>query len=364
MKALQDDPDIILGGRSYDPAAYAAFCMHRGCNPNVAWHMGKIMECGGICSVPKGREMVATMQKDSFSLTPLSPTDRCTPLSVAAHTLYEKTRPDRLPGPGGILELQGAKYEQITPKTTSVSGAQFIPRPYQIKLEGVTHLGYRTIFIGGIRDPILISQIDDFLERVRQYTRKLFPELDQSDGCRLIYHVYGKAGVMGPLEPETDHIPHEIAVLGEVVAPTAEQSHTIAQNARASILHFAYEGQMATTGNLASPLSPQEQDAGAVFKFSVYHLVDLAEGEDLSLFPISFHQIGDEGATAQPVPTLSEERFQEIDKGELTPLSKLTKIPIQCHQTDKQNSIKEHPQRPCKARPARPHRPLQELGPL
>lgn len=43
----------------------------------------------------------------------------------------------------------------------------------QIKLEGVAHLGYRTIFVGGIRDPILISQIDDVLERVRKYTQSL-----------------------------------------------------------------------------------------------------------------------------------------------------------------------------------------------
>lgn len=285
--------------------------------------MGKIMECGGICSVPKGREMIATMSQDSFSLTPLSPTDRCTPLSVAAHTLYEKTRPDKLPGPGGILELDEAKYEQITPKTTKVSGARFVPRPYQIKLEGVTHLGHRTIFIGGIRDPILISQIDDFLARVRTYTQSLFPELDKSDDCRLIYHVYGKSGVMGPLEPNAAEAePHEIAVLGEVVAPTAEQSHTIANNARASILHFAYDGQMATTGNLASPLSPHEQDAGAVFKFSVYHLVDLERGEELSLFPITTRNIGKmNSAGTETVPTISNEQFAEIENGELTPLS-------------------------------------------
>lgn len=323
IQALKDDPDIILGGRSYDPAPFAAFCITRGCDPSVAWHMGKIMECGGICSVPKGREMVATMSRDSFTLTPLSPPDRCTPLSVAAHTLYEKTRPDKLPGPGGVLELDGARYEQVTPKSTRVSGAKFVPRPYQIKLEGVTKLGHRTIFIGGIRDPILISQIDDFLERVRVYTQALFPELDRSDACRLIYHVYGKAGVMGPLEPEAATAePHEIAVLGEVVAPTAELSHTIANNARASILHFAYEGQMATTGNLASPLSPHEQDAGEVFKFSVYHLVDLEDGEELSLFPVSFRQIGaPEGVTTEPLPVLSEERFQELDNGQLAPLS-------------------------------------------
>lgn len=71
--------------------------------------------------------MIATVRHDSFDLTPLASEERCTPLSVAAHTLYEKTRPDRLPGPGGILELDNASYEQITEKTTRIKGAEFVP---------------------------------------------------------------------------------------------------------------------------------------------------------------------------------------------------------------------------------------------
>lgn len=280
------------------------------------------MECGGICAVPKGRSMIATMRKASFDLTPLSPAERCTPLSVAAHTLYEKTRPDRLPGPGGVLNLNDAKYEQITPKTCRISGAKFENTPYQVKLEGVTHLGHRTVFIGGIRDPILISQVDDFLERVRKYSQNLFPELDKTEQCRLLYHIYGKNGVMGPLEP-AQASPHEIAVLGEVIAPTSELSHTIANNVRASILHFAYPDQVATTGNFASPLSPHEQDAGAVFKFSLYHLVDLDEGEEFSIFPIQTHAIGSGSTQASPVPLPPnfDEAYKAIENGELAKLT-------------------------------------------
>ncbi|RKL39248.1 hypothetical protein BFJ72_g6720 [Fusarium proliferatum] len=321
IEALKGDPDIILGGRCYDPAPFAAFCLSRGISSGVAWHMGKIMECGGICAIPKGRSMIATMRYESFDLTPLAPEERCTPLSVAAHTLYEKTRPDRLPGPGGILNLKNAKYEQITDKTTRVSGAEFQETPYQVKLEGVTFLGYRTIFIGGIRDPILISQIDDFLERVRKYTQNLFPELDKSDSCRLIYHIYGKNGVMGPLETQAVSKPHEIAVLGEVVAPTQDMAYTIANNARASILHFSYPGQIATTGNFASPLSPHEQEAGAVFKFSLYHLVDLEEGESSSLFPISVRNI-EASVSPSPPGSVSTERLEAIENGTLAPIEK------------------------------------------
>ncbi|KAK4508747.1 hypothetical protein PRZ48_002486 [Zasmidium cellare] len=318
LKALEQDPDIILGGRSYDPAPFAAFCLARGVEPGVAWHMGKIMECGGFCAIPRGRSMIATIRKDSFDLTPLSPEERCTPVSVAAHTLYEKTRPDRLPGPGGALYLDGSRYEQITEKTTRVRGARFEPTPYQVKLEGVTKLGYRTIFIGGIRDQILISQIDEFLERARKYTQGLFPELDQSEQCQLRYHIYGRNAVMGPLEPDMS-VGHEIGVMGEVLAPTQELSHTIANNVRATILHLPYDGQVATAGNFASPLSPHEQEAGPVFKFSLYHLIDLEANEQVSMFPVTMHEVK---ASKQPrtLSTLSKEQFQTIDTGKLKPL--------------------------------------------
>ncbi|XHG02987.1 hypothetical protein AWENTII_006307 [Aspergillus wentii] len=142
LKALGLQSDIILGGRSYDPAPYAAISMYHGVQPAVAWHMGKTMECGGICAIPKGRSMVAPMREDSFDLTPLSPKERCTPLSVAAHTLLSSWA-------GGC-----------------------------VKLEGVEKLGYHIIFIRGIRNPILISQINAFLHNMQVYTQNLFPELD------------------------------------------------------------------------------------------------------------------------------------------------------------------------------------------
>lgn len=319
MEALKGDPDIILGGRSYDPAPFAAFCLSRGVSEGVAWHMGKIMECGGACATPKGQSIIATVRRDSFDLTPLAPTDRCTPLSVAAHTLYEKTRPDRLPGPGGILSLDAAKYDQLTEKTTRVSGAEFIPTPYQIKLEGVTQLGYRTVFFGGVRDPVLVGQIEDFLKRVYIFVQSRFPGLGKSENCRLVFHVYGENGVMGPLETQSAGNAHEIGILGEVVAPTQDLATTIANSTRICLVHFPYPGQMATTGNFACPLSPQEQEAGPVFKFSLYHLVDLEEGEQISLFPVSFHSIK---STHEPPPleTITDDCKVALRNGALAPI--------------------------------------------
>lgn len=40
--ALAGGADVILGGRAYDPAPYAAVCLRAGIDPGIAWHMGKV----------------------------------------------------------------------------------------------------------------------------------------------------------------------------------------------------------------------------------------------------------------------------------------------------------------------------------
>ena len=284
-RALDEDPglDVIVAGRAYDPAPYAALCLRRGVDPGVAWHMGKIMECGGVCAEPKGHVILATIRADSFDLTPMSPATRCTPLSVAAHTLYEKTRADQLAGPGGVLDLRSATYEALDARTVRVRGSVFRPAPYAVKLEGAKIVGQRTIFVGGIRDPILIEQVDSYLDVVRKHVGSLHGALGSGE-AQLVFHVYGKNGVMGALEPCRDVTPHELCILCEAVGPTQEIASAICNTARIACLHAAYPGQLATGGNMAFPLTPLENEIGPVCAFSIYHL--MAIDDPVAMFPI------------------------------------------------------------------------------
>ena len=50
LEALKAGPDIILCGRAYDPAPFAAFGIMRGHDPALCQHMGKILECGALCA--------------------------------------------------------------------------------------------------------------------------------------------------------------------------------------------------------------------------------------------------------------------------------------------------------------------------
>ena len=286
LKALQENPDvdIIIAGRAYDPSPYAAFCAYKGItDPGIYWHMGKIMECGAFCCEKKGAVIVATVREDSFDLEPMEQNNRCTEVSVASHTLYEKTRPDLLCGPGGVLDLHKSHYLQLDDRSVRVGGSEFIPSPtYQVKLEGAAMVGYRTSFIGGVRDPILISQIDSFLNMVKEYGMRSFPELGSGE-AQLFFHLYGKNAVMEDLEPEQNYTPIEVGILGEVVAQSQELANAICANIRVAVLHGPYPGQIATGGNLALPLNPPDNPLGPVHRFSIYHLMEVEN--PLELFP-------------------------------------------------------------------------------
>jgi len=292
LKALQDYPaaDIIVAGRAYDPSPYAAFCMWKGIkDPGIYWHMGKVMECGAFCCEKKDMVIMATVREDSFDLEPLNLSNKCTEVSVASHTLYEKTRPDLLPGPGGVLSLKKSKYEQISDRAVRVWGSEFhASEGYQVKLEGASVEGYRCAFIGGVRDPILISQIDPFLQRVKEFASGAYPQLKTGE-ARVDFHVYGKNAVMDDLEPDPDFVPKEIGILGTVTAQTQELANAICANLRVFVLHGPYQGQVATGGNLALPLNPPDNPLGQVCRFSIYHLMEIED--PVSLFPIEYLEV-------------------------------------------------------------------------
>ncbi|MBS0549002.1 MAG: acyclic terpene utilization AtuA family protein [Proteobacteria bacterium] len=291
VKALDESPggvDVILAGRSYDPSPTAAMAIRAGFDPALAWHMGKIMECGALCAEPVGRTVMGWLRHDHFEIEPLNPAERCTTASVAAHTLYEKTHPFLLAGPGGTLDLSQCRYEQVTDRRVRVSGSKFIPSdPYTVKLEGAKTAGWRSIFIAGARDPIFIAQIDAILDEVLANTRAYFADVPP-ETYRLIPHLYGKNGVMGDLEPVK--VPaHELCIILEVAAATQALATAICNKARTSLMHAPYPGRIATAGNIASPFTPLEIPLGQACTFNVYHLMKV--DSPTALFPIRHEEI-------------------------------------------------------------------------
>ncbi|SHH14720.1 acyclic terpene utilization AtuA family protein [Clostridium grantii] len=285
IKALENKAQVILAGRAYDPTVFAALPIKNGYDPGLALHMGKILECASIAATPgSGSDcMFGYLGEDYFKLEPLNKIRRCTTMSVAAHTLYEKTNPYILPGPGGVIDLFNTKFEQIDDNIVKVTGSKFIPsEKYTIKLEGAKKIGYRTISIAGTRDPIMISEIDSIIEEVKERVEDNF----KSHGFEyfLDFKIYGKDAIMGTLEPCKHIAGHEIGIIIESVANQQEIANTICSFARSTMLHFGYKGRISTAGNLAFPYSPSDFKAGEVYEFSLYHLVEV--DNPCELFPI------------------------------------------------------------------------------
>ncbi|MDD3193544.1 MAG: acyclic terpene utilization AtuA family protein [Oscillospiraceae bacterium] len=286
MKAMDSGVQVVLAGRAYDPTVFAAPAIRKGYDKGLAIHLGKILECASICATPgSGSDcMFGYLGEDYFRVEPLSSVRKCTTLSVAAHTLYEKTNPYILPGPGGHLDLTDTTFEQDSENTVKVKGSRYVTAPkYTIKLEGAKCIGYRTVSVAGTRDPIMISKIDDIVEGVRARVADNYREKGYQ--YTLNFTIYGKNGVMGDLEPVKDAHPHELGVVIEVVADTQEQADTICASARSTMLHYGYEGRRATAGNLAFPFSPSDFHAGRVYVFSMYHIIEVED--PTALFPIN-----------------------------------------------------------------------------
>ncbi|KGN93341.1 acyclic terpene utilization AtuA family protein [Porphyromonas canoris] len=289
IEALKNGANVIVAGRAYDPSVFSALAISRGYEKGLAIHMGKILECAAIAALPgSGSDcMFGYLRRDHFELETLSPLRKCTTLSVAAHTLYEKSNPYILPGPGGAINLHETKFEQVEENRVRVSGSRFEPtEEYFVKLEGVRKVGYRTISCAAVKDPILISKIDEVKEKVKERVVNNFDAYGIRDFF-LDFKVYGKNGTMAIFEDRADEYqPRELLIIIEAVAATQEQADTICGFARSTMLHYGYEGRISTAGNLAFPFSPSDCHVGEVFEFNVYHLLKVADAT--SLFPARY----------------------------------------------------------------------------
>jgi hypothetical protein len=290
LETLENEAQVILAGRANDPAVFAAVPIRCGFDPGLSLHMAKILECGAIAAEPgSGSDcLLGTIRRDHFTVEPTNPDLICTTRSVAAHTLYEKSDPWQLFGPGGKVDLTGVAFEQETPRRVKVTGSRFIPDPvYRVKLEGAARAGFRTICLAGIRDPGAIEHLDEMMEVARLRSEEQFCDVHRED-WEVYYKVYGRDGVMGSLEARNQP-GHEVGLVIEVVAETQELASSVCMFVHSIILHHGFEGRMSTAGNLAFPFSPADIPCGPAYRFNVYHLVEL--DDPLECFPIRIEEL-------------------------------------------------------------------------
>ena len=260
---LEKKVDVIVAGRACDTAIYAAPCIYEGYDPALSFHMAKIMECGAMCCEPVAAAdvMQAYMHKDYFDLRPASPDRRCLVERAAAHTMYEQTNPYMIYEPDGAINLESSQFEQIDERTVRITGARFDEAEKKtLKLEGVKCVGYRTVCIAGIYDPMTIEKIDYIEGVVSRFVgeNSSIPQTDYT----LNFRTYGSAD-------------SSLCVIIDCVGKTQDVADTICSLARSRMLHCDYEGRKCSAGNLAFPFSPSDIHVGAVYEFSVFHLCEV-----------------------------------------------------------------------------------------
>jgi len=287
ITVLEAGAQVIVTGRAYDPTVFAALAIREGYDAGLALHMGKILECAAIAATPgSGSDcMFGFLRDDHFELATLNDARKCTTTSVAAHTLYEKSNPKRLPGPGGVLDLTATTFEQATDATVIVRGSRFVPdEDYFVKLEAARLVGHRTISFAATQDPIMISQLDKIAAAVKERVHSNF---DNMGDFFLDFKIYGASGASFYGGDAGDMA--EAAIIIEAVAQSPEAADTICSFARSTLLHFGYDGRKSTAGNLAFPFSPSDFRGGKVYEFNLYCL--MAVGCPNELFPMKIYDL-------------------------------------------------------------------------
>jgi hypothetical protein len=187
-----------------------------------------------------------------------------------------------------MLDMSECRYEQITERTTRVTGPRFVPADrIRVKLEGAAKVGERYVGIAGVRDPYTVAHIDGVIDWARQQVRERFG----AAGYGLYYTVYGRDGVMGGLEPVRAPA-HELCVVVQGVAPTREMAEEVCMTGTRQLFYARLPDVKGTAGSVAFVLDEVMQ-ASAAYRWSVNHTV--AVGHAMELFPVHLTEVGVRG---------------------------------------------------------------------
>jgi hypothetical protein len=285
QKALEERPDVVLGGRASDTAIFAAIPLREGISPGVCWHAAKILECGAAATKRRKTPdcLFATLRSDHFIVEPLDPDLQCTPQSVASHALYENADPEEIVEPGGVLTIRNSTYEAVSPRAVRVSGSSFEEAGYTVKLEGVERAGWQTVLIGSVRDPFIIDGIEDWVNRLKEaVARRATSVLADARGWNMLVRIYGKDGTMGALEPTPVVQGHEIVLVFEIIAPDKETAHSLASIVRHQALHLPIKKWSGLITSVAFLYNPAHLDRGEIYRFNLKHVVQ--PGDPVEMF--------------------------------------------------------------------------------
>jgi hypothetical protein len=288
IRLLEQGAEVIIGGRSSDSCVFAAPAIHHGFPDSQAYYLGKVLECASFCAEPYGGKetVLGKVTHDAVEVTAMAPAQRCTVASVAGHAMYERANPYYEHVAGGTLDMAECVYEQVAEKTTRITGARFRPSgEFRVKLEGAGKVGERYVGMVGIRDPYTIANVDAVIAWARDKARERFGE----SGYELHYTVYGRDGIMGALEPNRDRPAHELCILVQGVAPTAEMAEELTMIGTRQMFYARLPEVKGSAGSVAFALD-EVLRASPAYRWTLNHTMRC--DDPLELFPTHVVTVG------------------------------------------------------------------------
>jgi hypothetical protein len=235
MTALKSGAKYVLAGRSCDIALFASDMIRRGIDAGLAYHVGHVLECGALACDPGSPSdcLVAEVYDDGTALfVAPNPSRRCTPYSIAAHSLYEESHPQLQFYPEGILAMEKTEFFAKDSRTSGIRNSVFVrsskPWPWSIKLEGARRVGGRKVSLLHLDGADLTKMPADVL-------------------------VYGRNGVQAAAVQLPER---ELGIIIETSADTALAATSLASLLTHYLIHYGYPGRKATAGNIGYPMSP------------------------------------------------------------------------------------------------------------
>jgi hypothetical protein len=278
IELLDRGADIIIGGRSSDCAIFAAPAIRAGFPEPLAYYLGKVLECASFCAEPyAGKEsVVGEISHEHVDVTAMASFQRCTPASLAAHSMYERAHPYLEYVAGGALDMSSCRYEQIDERTTRVTGPEFREsQDFRVKLEGSGLAGHRFIGIAGVRDQHTIDHIDEVIAWAEEQVAESF---DSSD-YELYFHVYGKNAILGDREVR-DFRPHEVGIVVESVAADAAIAEEVCMTGTRQLFYARLPDIKGTAGNV-SFMFDEVLEAQPAYRWTMNHVMVVSEGDEL-----------------------------------------------------------------------------------
>lgn len=273
IEALNQGADVIIAGRATDTSIYSAVPIREGLDNAFAWHAGKVLECGTLASVFEKYHgsMMAWVREDSMSIEPAHPEMAVSPVSVVSHTLYENSDPFHLVEPGRVLDIKDAVYEAENDRRVKVTGSTMEKTPYTVKIEGAKFEGYRRVAVAGVRDPLVLKQMDSWLEEVEKAARAKIQKGMQlgKDDYRFRYLVYGN-----PKDANTE----TVGVIFDILAKTPQDADGVISNVWHTALHVPihdWEGAQSQTAFPFSPPSLMTMENGKTYSFCLNHVIQI-----------------------------------------------------------------------------------------